>query len=161
MTSIVREPDWGEILNHAKESYYKLILVVGPVGSGKTSLLKQIGNYGFHYLNFGEEFSRQLLPRPKSSRAAEAEELAIELVERQSSRRLAIDNTEVLFEAPILLNPLALLKRLSIDHLVVASWNGRFDDAKLIYGMPGHPAYQEYHYTEQDTFIIVPTESHS
>jgi hypothetical protein len=160
MTYVVMEPNWRDTLKTAADSYYKLILIVGPMGSGKTKLLKEIADYNFHFLNFGEDFSRRVLTRPVSARSVEAEEIAIELVEAQDSKRLAIDNTEVLFENPMHLNPLALLKRLSLDHLVVATWNGRFDDSKLTYGMPGHPAFKEFRYTEQDTFIIVPTEEH-
>jgi len=158
---IVSEPNWRETLDTASMSYYKLVLIVGPTGSGKTQLLKEVANYNFHYLNFGEEFSRLLLAKPIHSRAAEAEETAIDLIANQNSRRLAIDNTEVLFEAPLQINPLALLKRFSIDQLIVATWNGRFDDSKLTYGIPGHPRFQEHRYTEQDTFIIVPTELYS
>lgn len=158
MALVVSEPDWHETLERVSASYYKLILIVGPVGSGKTSLLKQVASYNFHYLNFGEAFSRSLLPKPMHLRAAEAEEVAVDLVKAQNSRRLALDNTEVLFEAPILLNPLTLLKNLSIEHLIVATWTGSFDQSRITYGIPGHPSYQEHRYTEQDTFIIVPTE---
>lgn len=160
MTYIVREPDWKETVQAASEAYYKLILIVGPMGSGKTKLLKEIAAYNFHYLNFGEEFSRKLLSRPINSRAVEAEEIAVDLVEAQDSKRLAVDNTEVLFEHPIKLNPLSLLKRLSLDRLIIATWNGRFDDSQLSYGIPGHPAFQEFRYTNQDTFIIVPTQEY-
>ena len=158
MTYVVSEPDWKETLEAAAAAYYKLIIVVGAMGSGKTQLLKEIATYNFHYFNFAEEFSRKLLTRPVNSRAAEAEQVAIDLIESQGSKRLAIDNTEVLFERPIQLHPLALLKRISLEHLVVTTWTGRFDDSKLAYGQPGHPAFQEFRYTEQDTFIIVPTE---
>jgi len=161
MTHIVMEPNWSETLKIASSSYYQLVLVVGPIGSGKTHLLKQIAGYGFHFLNFGEEFSRRMLDRPINSRAVDAEEIAIDLIAAQKSTRLAIDNTEVLFEAPVKINPLALLKRLSIEHLIVATWNGHFDKACLSYGAPGHTAHQVLRYTEQDTFIIVPTEDYS
>jgi len=161
LTYIIAEPHWKETLETAAASYYKLVLVVGPMGSGKTQIMKEIATYNFHYLNFAEEFSRKMLSRPVNSRAAEAEQVAIDLIESQGSKHLAIDNTEVLFECPMKLNPLALLKRLSLEHVVVATWNGHFDDSKLTYGQPGHPAFQEFRYTEQDTFIIVPTEDHS
>lgn len=160
MTYLVMEPDWSKTLKSASESYYKLILIVGSMGSGKTQLLKEIASYGFHYLNLGEEFSRRMLARPVNLRVVEAEEIAIDIVKAQNSKRLAIDNTEVLFEYPIQLNPLALLKRLSLDHLIIATWNGHSDKSQLTYGMPGHPSYQDIRYTTQDTFIIVPTEDH-
>lgn len=157
MTLFVSEPDWNATLEQVASAYYKLILIVGPTGSGKSTLLKSAAHWNFQHLNFGEAFSRELLSKPAHLRAAEAEEVAIDLVDSVGASRLAIDNTEVLFESPIQLNPLALLKRLSIDRLIVATWNGSFDHSHLYYGMKGHPAYQEFKYTKEDTFIIVPT----
>ena len=156
MACIIREPNWKKTLEAASASYYKLIIVVGSISAGKTQLIKDIAGYGYDYFNFGVEFSRRMLARPINSRAVEAEQIAIDMIESQCSRKLAIDNTEVLFEPPIQLNPLALLKRLSFNHLIVATWNGQFDNNKLTYGFIGHPAFQEFRYTEQDTFIIVP-----
>jgi hypothetical protein len=161
MTAIVSEPNWSEILEIAEASYFKLILIVGSVGSGKTRLLKEVAHYRLHELNFGEEFSRRLINISPRSRAAEAEQVAIDLIAEQNSMKLALDNTEVLFEYPLKLNPLTLLKRFSVDHLIVATWNGVLDNTKLTYGIPGHPAHQTFTYTKQDTFIIVPTINYS
>jgi len=157
MTLFIGEPNWSATLEQAFTAYYKLILIVGPTGSGKSTILKEVAHYNFQHLNFGKEFSRVLLTKPLHLRAAEAEEVAIDLLDATEAVRLAIDNTEVLFESPVRLNPLALLKRLSIDRLIVATWNGSFDDSHLYYGIKGHPAYQEFKYTKEDTFIVVPT----
>jgi energy-coupling factor transporter ATP-binding protein EcfA2 len=156
---LVAEPDWQQVIDRAASSYFKLVLIIGPTGSGKTKLLKEVGGYGFHHLNFGEDFSRLLLAKPLNLRAVEAEEVAMDLVEAQKSRKLAIDNTEVLFENPIKLNPLTLLKRLSVDRLIVATLNARLEASRIIYGIPGHPSYQEFSHTKQDTFFVIPTES--
>lgn len=157
MTLILGESHLNSALEQASAAYYKLVLIVGPTGSGKSALLKAAAHYNFKHLNIGEAFSRELLSKPLHLRSAEAEEVAIDLVNATGATRLAIDNTEVLFEAPMQLNPLALLKRLSIDRLIVATWNGTFDDSCLYYGIKGHPAYEEFKYTTEDTFIIVPT----
>ena len=157
MTLFVNEPDWNATLAQAASAYYKLILIVGPTGSGKSTVLKETSDYNFTHLNFGKAFSRELSTKPAHLRAAEAEEVAIDLVDATDAARIAIDNTEVLFESPIRLNPLALLKSLSTRRLIVATWNGSFDASHLYYGIKGHPAYEEFKYTEEDTFIIVAT----
>lgn len=157
MTLFVHAPDWNATLKQAQAGYYKLILIVGPIGSGKSSLLQSAAHYNFQHINFGETFSRELLTKPLHLRSAEAEEVAIDLVDATQASRVALDNTEVLFEAPLQLNPLALLKRLSIERLIVATWNGTFDDSYLYYGLKGHPSYEAFKYTEEDTFTIVPT----
>lgn len=159
MTLVLSEPNWKATFDQVASAYYKLVLIVGPTGSGKSNLLKEAAKYNFQHLNFGEVFSRELLSKPAHLRAAEAEEVAIDLVDSMGAHRLAIDNTEVLFESPIKLNPLALLKRLSIDRLIVATWNGSFDDSHLYYGMKGHSAYEAFKYTQEDTFVVVPTNS--
>jgi hypothetical protein len=158
MTLFVKMPDWEATVKEVATAYYKLILIVGPTASGKTTLLKEAASYNFSFLNLGEELSRRLLSRPAYLRAAEAEEATIELVHQVGGARMAIDNTEALFEPPIQLNPLALLKRLSIHRTVVATWNGHFDESRLMYGSKEHPAYREFKYTKEDSFIIVPSD---
>ncbi len=159
MTYIVEEPLWEVTLEEADRSYYKLVLIVGPAGSGKTDRLKTISeSYAFGFLNLGEELSRRLLVIPPHLRSAEAEELTIDLVNEIGSLRIAIDNTEILFEPPLRLNPLAVLKKLSRSQVVVATWTGSFDKSKLTYGFQGHPAYREYAFTDEDSFIITPSQ---
>ena len=157
MTLILQEHNWNTTLEQATAAYYKLVLIVGPTGSGKSELLQAAAHYNFTHLNLGESFSRELLSKPLHLRSAEAEEVAIDLVDATGAARLAIDNTEVLFESPVQLHPLALLKRLSIDRLIVTTWTGTFDNSCLYYGIKGHPAYQKFKYTKEDSFIIVPT----
>ncbi len=158
MTHIVHEPDWESILTEAGEAYFKLVLIIGAIGSGKSAALKTVSeSYSVGHLNFGEEFSRRLLRKPVRLRGAEAEEVAVDLVGEVAGTRLAIDNTEVLFEAPVRLNPLALLKKLSRHRVIIATWTGSHDDSSLTYGIKDHPAHREHRFTNDDTFIIVPT----
>ena len=79
MTLFVNEPDWNATLAQAASAYYKLILIVGPTGSGKSTVLKETSDYNFTHLNFGKAFSRELSTKPAHLRAAEAEEVAIDL----------------------------------------------------------------------------------
>lgn len=158
MTYIVHEPDWEAVLKEAESSYYKLVLIVGSVASGKTALLKDISSsFSFGHLNLGEELARRLMVRPQDTRNLEAEELTADLIHEMGTARVAIDNTEILFESPIQLNPLTVLKKLSRTRAIVATWTGSFDESKLTYGFHGHPAYREYSFTPEDVIIIVPS----
>lgn len=160
MTYILQDPSWEDTIKEAERSYYKLVLIVGPIGSGRTAILKEISaSYGFGSLNLGEELSRRLLVKPPHLRSAEAEELTADLVNEASKSRIAIDNTEILFEAPLKLNPLAVLKKLSRSKVIVATWSGSCDESKVTYGFHGHPAYREYSFTAEDSFIIVPAQA--
>lgn len=64
MTLFVNEPDWNATLAQAASAYYKLILIVGPTGSGKSTVLKETSDYNFTHLNFGKAFSRELSTKP-------------------------------------------------------------------------------------------------
>lgn len=161
MSQIIKDPSWEELLGDVDCAYYKLVLIVGPVGSGKTEMLKQVvgSAYGMGLLNLGEELSRKLLAQPAHLRPAEAESLAQDLIQEAGATRVAIDNTEILFEDPIAMDPLKFLKQASCHRTIVATWTGTFDQSSLTCGMSGHPAYRQYTYTPEDVFIIVPTEN--
>lgn len=160
MTCLVREPLWDSAIKEATQSYFKLVLIVGPIGSGKTALLNEIFSaYDFGRVNLGEELSRRLLVTPPHLRSAEAEELTADLLNEAGKSRVVVDNTEILFETPLKLNPLAVLKKLSRSRVIVATWTGSCDEARITYGFHGHPAYREYSFTAEDSFIIVPAQA--
>ena len=161
MYQVVKEPSWENLFGKVSQGYYRLVLIVGPIGSGKTAMLKEVaeGAYGFGFLNLGEELSRKLLVEPARLRPADAETAARELIEDAATSRVVIDNTEILFENPIKLDPLKFLKQASCHRTIVAAWTGTFDQSSLIYGIQGHPSYRQYTYTPEDTFVIVPTEN--
>lgn len=158
MTLEVREPEWETLLKEVSQEYYKLILIVGESGSGKSELLKEIGSsYNFAHINMGEELSRRLSVRPIELRAAEAEEIAAEIITDSKASRVAIDNTEILFEYPIQMDPLRFLKTQSQQKIIVATWNGSLCDNQIIYGLSSHPSYERYSFNLQDTFRIITT----
>lgn len=157
MTLIVTEPNWQEIVKHASHAYYKLVLVVGDFGSGKSKVLKQISeSYNFKQLNLGLELSKKLMEVPKDFRSSDAEKVVFDLLDAQPNKRVAIDNIEVLFEDPLNLNPLQLLKKVSMDRVIVAAWPGQHTQNTIQYGFRGHPAFREYRFENQDTFTIIP-----
>jgi hypothetical protein len=63
-----------------------------------------------------------------------------------------LDNIEILFDKGLKQDPLKLLKGLSRNHLIVASWNGKYKKNKLIYANPDHPEYRVY--DSEDTIIV-------
>jgi len=157
MPLTVNEPSWKSLFDVAKKSVHQLILIVGPTGSGKSAMLKDACSYNFTSINLGLELSRKLMNRSKARRVLDAEEIAISIIDNKNPARLALDNTEVLFEHPIQLNPLTFLKKVSQQRLTIATWNGSSESHKLCYGKSGFPTYQEFVYSNQDTFIVVPT----
>jgi hypothetical protein len=141
--NVFRDTDYVQAINQAATCYHKLILIVGRSGSGKTYLLKKIcGQMQIPLINLGIGLSQKLLPLTISERKLKTCEIVSELIDAQGASRLAIDNTEVIFDPSLMLNPLGLLQSLSRIRLLIWSWNGEVEDGHVIYSYPGHPEYQ-------------------
>jgi len=143
--------EFKSLISNAESSYYKLIVVVGKSGSGKTALLRRISEeFQLPLINLGLELSRRLLSLTIKQRKLKVEEI----LEERGDLRLAVDNTEVIFDPDLKLNPLGLLKNISRSRMLVWSWNGELNDDQLIYSYAGHP---EYHRIPSNEFITIPT----
>ena len=124
--------------------YHRLILVAGPGGSGKTAALQAVAQRtGAPVVNLNLELSRRLLDLSARERALAVPRLLDEVIGRGRSPVL-LDNTEMLFEPALRLDPLALLQGASRNRTLVAAWNGAFDDRYLICAEPGHSEYRRY-----------------
>jgi predicted DNA-binding protein len=147
--------EFKSLISNAESSYYKIIVVVGKSGSGKTALLRRISEeFQLPLINLGLELSRRLLSLTIKQRKLKAAEIIEEILEERGDLRLAVDNTEVIFDPDLKLNPLGLLKNISRSRMLVWSWNGELDDGRLIYSYAGHP---EYHRIPSNEFITIPT----
>ena len=128
---------------HAAEIYHRLVLLVGPSGTGKTAALKAVRDrLGVPLINVNLALARRML----------------DLSERQRRLRLArlldgiagehplvlFDNTEMLFDVSLAADPLRLLQGVSRNRTVVATWNGIDADGWLSYATPDHPEHRRY-----------------
>jgi hypothetical protein len=125
----------------------KLILLAGPERSGKTQLLRQLGNkHGIQPLNVGVELGKRLAALPHQKRAFSAGEILREMAAETGGGEapLLLDNLEVLFERSLQINPLDLLKRLAHARCVVAVWPRELRNERLIYADMAHPEHRDY-----------------
>lgn len=130
----------------AEPRYYRLVLVVGPPGSGKTRVLKEISkNKGYPYINLGLSLSQKLLGYPSQTLSRRVQRLVEDIIRETGSGTVILDNTEILFEPTLQLNPLLLLQQVSRNRTVVAGWNGTYDGKVLVYAEAGHPGYRKYY----------------
>ncbi|MCP4628956.1 MAG: BREX-3 system P-loop-containing protein BrxF [bacterium] len=147
--------DFNSLISKAESSYYKLIVVVGKSESGKTALLRQFAEeFQFPLVNLGLELSRRLLNLTVKQRKLKAAEIIEEILEERGDLRLAVDNTEVIFDPDLKLSPFGLLKNISRNRMLVWTWNGEMDGNHIIYSYAGHP---EHHRIPSNEFITIST----
>ena len=135
--------------------YHRLVLVVGPAGSGKTVALQDVGNRrGISPINVSLELARRMLELTERQRKLQLQRLLREIVDDAPQELVLLDNTEVIFNTALEQDPLRLFPSLSRSKTVIAAWNGALVDDFLIYAAPGHPEYRRYQ--SQDLLVASP-----
>ena len=146
-------------ISQAAGLYYRLVLIVGPSGAGKTPALRAASDRtGVPLTNVSLELSRRLLDLTARQRTLRLPLLLQEIVQDDVEPRTMalLDNTEILFCADLEQDPLRLLQGLSRDRTIVAAWNGTIADGVLRYATPGHAEHRHYRVSE---FLAVSLEA--
>jgi predicted ATPase len=131
-------------LGQAKNLYYRLVLLLGGSGAGKTAALRTVaGELGTDVINVNLALSAKLIELTERQRALHLSALFAGVVEESGAVAL-LDNIEILFDHGLRQDPLRLLQSVSRNRCVVASWNGTVIGSKLTYAESGHPEYRSY-----------------
>lgn len=142
------DSSWHRIDQHLPalvSRYYRLLLLVGPPRSGKTTALRRLAEErGCTLVNVNLRLSERLLEFTSQRRPHEVQRLLDEVVGKQRSGTLLLDNAEMLFNPALQLDPLRLLQLLSRNRSVVTSWAGSYDGERLTYAVPGHEEFKRY-----------------
>jgi ABC-type uncharacterized transport system ATPase component len=131
-------------LEAADYQYFRLVLLVGSTGSGKTTVLRNVSDeLGVPVINVNLELSAKLIELTAKQRTIHLTRLLNEIAEKGNST-LVLDNLEILFDKELKQDPLRLLQGISRNYLVLASWNGKAAGRKLLYAQSDHPEYRSY-----------------
>jgi len=132
-------------IRDAKNLYQKLILLVGESGCGKTWIFQEISkNFAAPLINVNLEMSYRLLDLPVDKRASALSRLFSAVIKDTESDIVLLDNIEILFDKSLQQNPLSLLQNNSRNKVMVAAWNGKKENGRLIYANPDHHEYWAY-----------------
>lgn len=142
------EPLADKIMRNLKqidELYHRLMLVVAPSGTGKTTALLDVRDRtGAPLINVNLELSRLMLDLTQRQRALQLPRLLREIVDKDAGKMTLLDNIELLFDVDLKQDPLRLLQGLSRNKTVVTAWNGSIIDGFLTYAEPVHPEFRRY-----------------
>ena len=142
------EPIADRIMKKVKQAaflYHRLVLVVGPAGTGKISALRLLQDRsGAPFVNVNLELSRRMLNLTRHQRILRVSRLLQEITDHGGEEIVLLDNLEVLFDVGLRQDPLRLLEGLSRNRTVVAAWSGVSARGFLIYAAPDHPEYRSY-----------------
>ncbi|BCW97486.1 MAG: ATPase AAA [Armatimonadota bacterium] len=132
-------------IGEARDLYYRLILMVGPAGSGKTSALQEVSaSTSAPLVNVNLQLSRRMLDLTERQRALQLPRLLGEIVAEATGELVLLDNIEILFDVHLKHDPLRLLQGLSRNKTVVAAWKGLIVDGHITYAVLDHPEYRRY-----------------
>jgi Cdc6-like AAA superfamily ATPase len=146
-----------QAISQATSQYYRLVIIAGLPGSGKTAALQQIASrLSSAVVNVNRELSQRMLEMTRSQRSRQVERLLREVIAGIPGDIILLDNMEILFDPELEVEPLRLLQLSSRNRTLVATWSGSFMDGILTYAEPGHPEFQQF---KQPDAVIISTTS--
>lgn len=132
----------SKYIDQAENLYNRIVLVVGPPGSGKSRLLRQLDDT--HIINLSKELSKELMLVPKGERTFHVQDMLREIVSSAPTPVIVFDNIELLFSPDLQIDPLRAFENLSRNKTLVVAWTGSFNGKQLTWAEPGHPEYRVY-----------------
>lgn len=111
-------------LDDVEALYHRLILLVGPAGSGKTAALRDVSTKtGAKLVNLNLAVSGALLELTERQRRLRLPNV-LEDTLAGSGSLVILDNIEMLFDPALEQDPLRLFEKLSRNRTIVAAWTG-------------------------------------
>lgn len=144
----------GEAIRQAANQYFRLVILAGGPGSGKTAALQSIAHQaGCQIVNVNLELSKKMLELTRTQRSRQVERLLKEVIAAVPGDVVLLDNLEILFDTGLEVEPLRLLQISSRNRTLAATWNGTYAGGTLTYAEPGHPEFVQF---KQVDAVVIP-----
>jgi predicted ATPase len=137
--------DIHEAIQQAANQYFRLVILAGLPGAGKTAALHSIAErLGCQIVNVNLELSKRMLELTRAQGSRQVERLFKEVIAAATGEVILLDNLEILFDTSLEIESLRLLQVSSRNRTVVASWSGPYVGGTLTYAEPGHPEFVQF-----------------
>lgn len=141
----------SEAIEKVAQNRIKLILLVGTPGMGKTKIIQKLSEHlRLSIFPLGYEISKAMLEGVPSDKIPRYLRDNV----KGTNSTVLLDNLEVLFASSLNLNPLTILKQLSADGVVVASFSGRVIDGNLLFAEASSSEYKNYSKYELKDLVL-------
>ena len=151
-------PELEQAIQQAASQYFRLVVLAGVPGSGKTAALQAIAQkLGCELVNVNLELSKRMLELTRTQRSRQVERLLKEVIAAIPGEVVLLDNLEMLFDTGLEVEPLRLLQMSSRNRTIVASWNGSYRERTLTYAEPGHPEFVQFKQAEVVVITVGPS----
>lgn len=113
-------------ISKVSETKYKLLLIVGTPGSGKSKIIREFSqDTGIPIIDLDKIFANtapdQLMNEMKN------------FLKTYNQNVLLLDNKKILYDKNSTIDLMEFLKEVSLDIPVVATWNGKIEDGQLFH----------------------------
>jgi hypothetical protein len=130
-----------DTIRQAASARYRLVLVIGESGSGKTAFLQSIAAaHAMQFLSLGEPLGIRLLETSPRTRPLVIKDSVRQLIDGTRAG-VCMDGTDILFNPALLCDPLRLACSISQNVFVAYSLTGRVEGKRFVRGYPDHPEF--------------------
>ena len=118
-------------LEALRDAKYKLLLIVGQPGTGKSKLIHQYSeDTGTPILDLNPIFGEEV---PEGSDSQYINDFMGQYLATYKPEILLLDNKRVLYSKNSKIDLLSFLKEIATKKTVVATWNGMVEDGQLVH----------------------------
>jgi hypothetical protein len=130
-------------IGHVAETYYRLLLLVARTSTDASQWMTDLAaRLDRPVTNLNAELSSALLDVPHRQRKLKAHKAVGNIIDCEAAELILLDHTDILFSPALQLDAVTLLKSLSRNKTMVATWRGEIKDGKVQHAEEWHPEYQ-------------------